>query len=492
MVDHIKIGDVSPRVQYAGDGVQTVFIFPFPIFSASDLKVYVDGIPVASGFSVTGAGESAGGDVTFDTAPTDGASITLVRELTIERTTDFQEGGAFRARSVNDELDRQTAFIQQVDDQSARSVQLHTTDPSSSLTLPSRDDRANRLLGFDETGALQAVVTPGFWRGDWTTGTAYQLHDSIRDPVSTNLFVCVSTHISGVFATDTASGKWQLAVDVGSVATATIAAETAHAGAVAAASSAAASQSVAAAAEALAEEWAENNEDVDVTGHPGAYSAKHWAAKAETALAPWIARANQTKAEAGTDNTTYMSPLRTAQHVNARIGTATGDLVALENVGGTPGLPAVDGSQVTGLTQETFRAKAGGGAAQPVAAFIDTKVQFPIEDWDLNNSYDTATYRFTPKVAGKYVVIAHLRIYTVPAEDGGFSIAFKKNGVNHSGSGTMINESVVNVADLQLVDLVDLNGTTDYVEWYAFGTVPFEINSDHANTNVMAFRIAGD
>ncbi len=31
-------------------------------------------------------------------------------------------------------------------------------------------------------------------------------------------------------------------------------------------------------------------------------------------------------------------------------GTAVGDIVQLEDVGGTPGLPAVDGSQLTGIT----------------------------------------------------------------------------------------------------------------------------------------------
>ena len=43
MTDHIQIGDVSPRVRFIANGVDTEFPFGFPIFKDADLKVYVDG-----------------------------------------------------------------------------------------------------------------------------------------------------------------------------------------------------------------------------------------------------------------------------------------------------------------------------------------------------------------------------------------------------------------------------------------------------------------
>ena len=37
MAEHIRIGDVAPRVQYAADGAQNAFTYPFPIFEVEDL-----------------------------------------------------------------------------------------------------------------------------------------------------------------------------------------------------------------------------------------------------------------------------------------------------------------------------------------------------------------------------------------------------------------------------------------------------------------------
>ncbi len=153
MPDHIVIGDIRPRIQYVADGTQDTFTYPFPIFAAADLKVYLGDAPAAVTFTVHGAGQSAGGDVTFDAAPAAGTRVTLVRALAIARTTDFQEGGAFRAKTLNDELDRQTAFIQEVGERIERAIVAAPTESAAPLVLPPPAQRANALLGFDAAGA---------------------------------------------------------------------------------------------------------------------------------------------------------------------------------------------------------------------------------------------------------------------------------------------------------------------------------------------------
>lgn len=163
MADHIRIGDVSPRIQYAADGAQTEFAYPFPIFADADLEVFVDADPKESGYAVAGAGESTGGACTFDTAPDDGAVVTLRRRLSIERTADFQESGDFRAKVINDELDRLTAMIQQVADDAGRSLKLSPTDGDATFVLPDKDARKGKVLTFDETtGEPSAVASDAF------------------------------------------------------------------------------------------------------------------------------------------------------------------------------------------------------------------------------------------------------------------------------------------------------------------------------------------
>ena len=163
MTEHIIIGDISPRIQYVGDGVQTVFTYPFPIFADADMTVFLDDAETPSGFTVNGAGNSSGGDVTFDTAPAVGVRVTLLRNLSIARTSDFQEGGAFRAQTINDELDRIVAYVQQIADDAGRAVILAPTDPTASLTLPSKDVRSGKYLTFDSNGDPETATGISAW-----------------------------------------------------------------------------------------------------------------------------------------------------------------------------------------------------------------------------------------------------------------------------------------------------------------------------------------
>lgn len=157
MSDHIQIGDISPRVQHIGDGTQTVFTYPFPIFKDDDLEVYVDGSvsTLTTDYSVNGAGVSSGGEVTFVSAPADQSAVTLVRRLTVQRTSDFQASGEFRAKVINDELDFQTASLQQIEDDLSRAIRLKRDDAAATLELPLAVDRANKVIGFDADGNAQ-------------------------------------------------------------------------------------------------------------------------------------------------------------------------------------------------------------------------------------------------------------------------------------------------------------------------------------------------
>ena len=157
MPDHIRIGDVRPRVQYIADGALSAFDYPFPIFESEDLSVFLDDTEQRAGYTVNGAGRSRGGSVSFDDPPAHGVRVTLQRILAVERTTDFQEGGAFRADTINDELDRQTAMIQQIADETARALTAAPTDPTVALSLPPKDKRAGRYLAFDADGNAVAA-----------------------------------------------------------------------------------------------------------------------------------------------------------------------------------------------------------------------------------------------------------------------------------------------------------------------------------------------
>ena len=66
---HIQIATTPPRVQYLADGVQKLFVFPFPIFHQDNLQVFVDGLLQTGAYTASGAGASHGGSIAFLAPP---------------------------------------------------------------------------------------------------------------------------------------------------------------------------------------------------------------------------------------------------------------------------------------------------------------------------------------------------------------------------------------------------------------------------------------
>ena len=161
MSEHIKMPDITPIMRYNADGVMTSYTYSFPIFASEDMAVYLDGAKQASGYTIDGAGETAGGSVIFDEAPIDGTIITLARELSIERVSDYIEGGDFSAASINSELDYIVATLQQVN--RANDLMLHYGDHETpgETELPSKGIRAGKALGFDGDGNPITVSLEG-------------------------------------------------------------------------------------------------------------------------------------------------------------------------------------------------------------------------------------------------------------------------------------------------------------------------------------------
>ena len=122
-----------------------------------------------------------------------------------------------------------------------------------------------------------------------------------------------------------------------------------------------------------------------------------------------------------------------------------------------------------------------------------TKVPFASELLDTDNAYDNSTnYRFTPQVAGKYFVYLNV----------GF---IGSGGINDSSSQiyrntdphiiALNNDSALTQQSQFCSGIVDLNGTTDYVEAYVNNDVAASstciLDSDNQKTVFGAYRIIG-
>jgi hypothetical protein len=196
MAEHIRIGDVAPRVQYAADGVQTVFAYPFPVFATEDLEVRVAGEIVVAGFAISGVGRSEGGAVSFAVAPRAGAVITLRRRMKVQRVTDFQPNGVLRANTLNDELDYQVAALQELREEIGNALRADASEVGVNLALPARAARANRVLGFDSLGDATVFDRGGLVAAPFAGGVPRTVEDKLAERLSARDFGATGNGVS--------------------------------------------------------------------------------------------------------------------------------------------------------------------------------------------------------------------------------------------------------------------------------------------------------
>lgn len=129
----MTIANQSTRVSYNGNDVTTAFSFPHLFYKDSDLTVLIvksDGAEIlqilTTHYTVSGAGNPAGGTVTMLTAPATGDKLVILRELDLDQGTDFVENDALPVEEVEKGLDRAVMMVQQVQEQLNRTAKLPT------------------------------------------------------------------------------------------------------------------------------------------------------------------------------------------------------------------------------------------------------------------------------------------------------------------------------------------------------------------------------
>ena len=145
-----------------------------------------------------------------------------------------------------------------------------------------------------------------------------------------------------------------------------------------------------------------------------------------------------------------------------------------------------------GVNTPAFEAYRSGN--QTMSSAVLTKVQINTEVVDTDSCYDNATnYRFTPTTAGKYYVYVNLTMYSTTNNTiNGAIIAIYKNGSNYKAQDLTVfnNESVRETMHTSAI--IDFNGSSDYVEFFAYldvdsGTPTIEAGNKYCNFG--AFKI---
>ncbi len=149
---HITISDTTPRVNYTASSSQTAFTVNFPFFADSNLKVYQNDTlkTLTTDYTVTGAGASAGGTMTLGTGATSGDIISILRDVPVARTTDFATSGAFQIDTLNTDLDKHTAMVQELEFDFRRTPKVKPASTTLDLVFP--EPTASQVIAWNAAG----------------------------------------------------------------------------------------------------------------------------------------------------------------------------------------------------------------------------------------------------------------------------------------------------------------------------------------------------
>jgi hypothetical protein len=158
----VTVSAQTPINSSTGNGVTTVFPYAFKIIAAADLEVTVDGVvqTLTTHYTVSGAGNEAGGNITFVTAPAAGTTVVRRRNMALVRTVDYQNLGDLRSDVLNQDQDAPILMLQQLADAHQRAITLPLGDATSG-ELPVADTRAGMLLGFDPVSGAPMLYAQG-------------------------------------------------------------------------------------------------------------------------------------------------------------------------------------------------------------------------------------------------------------------------------------------------------------------------------------------
>jgi len=194
----MTISSTTNRNDFVGNGATSTFSYSYKIFLEAELEVRVEDLlgvvtplTLTTDYTVTGAGETAGGTIVLvDSGQawlTSGFLITdykisIQRTRTLTQATDIRNQGDFFPETHEDEFDKQIMNDQQLDRGIDRSLKLLFTEVpvEAAVTWPSVADRSSNFLAFDASGnpiassGISSVPVSAFMAGllDDTTAAA--------------------------------------------------------------------------------------------------------------------------------------------------------------------------------------------------------------------------------------------------------------------------------------------------------------------------------
>lgn len=158
----------TSRVSYTGSGTTGPFSIPFYFLANADIvakKVLIaDGtetsLVLTTDYTLTGAGDSDGGTLTLVATLSSSYRLVIYRDPAILQENRYPRNDPFPAETHEKTVDRLTMIAQRQSDRVGRTLRQPEGDATALSAIPSKDDRASKVLGFDDTGLVPTMYDP--------------------------------------------------------------------------------------------------------------------------------------------------------------------------------------------------------------------------------------------------------------------------------------------------------------------------------------------
>jgi len=143
--------------------------------------------------------------------------------------------------------------------------------------------------------------------------------------------------------------------------------------------------------------------------------------------------------------------------------------------------------QAGGANTPAFHASLS--ASVDISDATDTKLACDTELYDSDSAYDNSTnYRFTPQTAGKYLIYGSMTATESADTDmRNVSLMVHKNGSRVELFGINFRDSFTRTVEINGSTVVDMNGSSDYVELYVFADTETNSPTIVGGTNQNCF-----
>jgi len=161
----------------------------------------------------------------------------------------------------------------------------------------------------------------------------------------------------------------------------------------------------------------------------------------------------------------FLPPRMTTAQRDAIASPANGLIIYNTTTGSLNSYNGAEWSEISTSNNVSFRAHRND-IDQSISAATTTAVDWTTEEFDRGDSFDPSTNRFQPSIAGTYLINFNVGTHGLDASSNSYTYAMIRKNTTDIARQFKYAPGTVGNSVISISAIVELNGTTDYIETY--------------------------